>query len=68
MDFLPANDANLGGSDSRVLALVAEQDRILASHDFQNMPRHFGEFLEAGDSGPGVFLGEAVFTSWRLHQ
>jgi len=57
MDFLSANDANLEGvPDPRVLALAAEQDRILVSHDFQTMPRHFGEFLEAQGFSPGVFL------------
>ena len=56
-DFLSANDANLKGVPvSRVLALAAEQDRILVSHDFQTMPRHFGGFLEAGDSSPSLFL------------
>ncbi len=39
-----------------VLALAAEQDRILVSHDFQTMPQHFGEFLGAQCSSPGVFL------------
>ena len=57
MDFLSARDANLEGlPDPRVLALAAEQDRILVSHDFQTMPRHFGEFLEARSASPGVFL------------
>jgi hypothetical protein len=39
-----------------VLALAAEQDRILVSHDFQTMQRHFGEFLGTQGSSPGVFL------------
>ena len=39
-----------------MLALAAEQDRILVSHDFQTMPRHFGEFLGTRGSSPGVFL------------
>src|SRR6266446_3995394 len=57
LDFLSANDATLEGvPDPTVLALAAEQDRILVSHDFQTMPRHFGEFLGAGGSSPGVFL------------
>lgn len=68
MDFLSANDANLAGVlDPGVLALAAEQDRILVSHDFQTMPRHFGEFLQAHGSSPGLILvpqylpiGEAV--------
>lgn len=57
MDFLSANGANLEGvPDPRVLTLAAEQDRILVSHDFQTMPRHFGEFLATRGSSPGVFL------------
>ena len=50
-----------------MLALAAEQNRILVSHDFQTMPRHFGDFLQARGSSPGVLLvpqylpvGEAV--------
>ena len=53
--------------DPEVLALAAEQDRILVSHDFQTMPRHFGDFLQARGSSPGVIvvpqslpIGEAI--------
>ena len=68
MDFLSANDAALEGMpDAEVLALAAAQDRILVSHDFQTMPRHFGNFLQADNSSPGVLLvpqglsvGEAI--------
>ena len=57
MDFLSAKDAKLTGvPDPLVLALAAEHDRVLVSHDFKTMPRHFGEFLEARGSCPGVFL------------
>jgi len=57
MDFLSANEADLEGvPDPEVLALAAGQDRILVSHDFQTMPRHFGDFLDAGNSSPGVLL------------
>jgi hypothetical protein len=57
MDFLSANDADLEGvPDPDVLALAAAQDRILVSHDFQTMPRHFGDFVQAGNSSPGVIL------------
>ena len=53
----PRNEADLEGvPDPEVLALAAGQDRILVSHDFQTMPRHFGDFLEAGNSSPGVLL------------
>jgi hypothetical protein len=57
MDFLSANAADLEGvPDPEVLALAAAQDRILVSHDFQTMPQHFGDFLQAGNSSPGVLL------------
>lgn len=40
MDFLSANEARLEGiPDSDVLALAAEQDRILITHDRQTMPQ-----------------------------
>jgi len=68
MDFLSANEADLEGlPDPEVLALAAAQDRILVSHDFHTMPRHFANFLQAGNSSPGVLLvpqrlpvGEAI--------
>ena len=57
MDFLSANDANLEGvSDPKVLAIATEQGRILVSHNFQAMPRHFGDFLRTRGSSPGVLL------------
>ncbi|MFN0170623.1 MAG: DUF5615 family PIN-like protein [Bryobacteraceae bacterium] len=68
IDFLSAGDANLEGvPDPDVLALAAAEDRILVSHDFQTMPRHFGTFLQARGSSPGLILvpqhmpvGEAI--------
>jgi hypothetical protein len=62
MDFLSANEARLEGvPDPDVLALAAEQNRILVTHDRQTMPQHFGAFLMTGRSSPGVFL---VPTRW----
>jgi Domain of unknown function (DUF5615) len=57
MDFLSAKEANLRRvPDPKVLALAAEQERILVSHDTQTMPRHFGDFLQAHGSSPGLIL------------
>lgn len=54
---MSANDAKLEGvPDSGVLAVAAAEDRILVSHDFQTMPRHFGDFLQARGSSPGLIL------------
>lgn len=41
--------------DPDVLALAAREGRILVSHDFQTMPRHFREFTQHRHS-PGVLL------------
>ena len=57
IDFLSAHAAKLHGvSDPDVLTISAAQGRILVSHDFRTMPKHFAEFLSAGNSSPGVFL------------
>jgi hypothetical protein len=57
MDFLSANRAKLEGvPDPVVLALAAEQGRVLVTSDLRTMPRYFGEFLQGGSSSPGVFL------------
>jgi predicted nuclease of predicted toxin-antitoxin system len=68
MDFLSATEANLEGvPDPEVLALAAEQNRVLVSHDLRTMLRHFGDFLQARGSNPGVLIvpqslpiGEAI--------
>jgi len=57
IDFLSAHAARLAGIvDSDVLTIAAETGRILVTHDFRTMPKHFGEFLEAKGASPGVFL------------
>ena len=57
IDFLSANDANLEGvPDPGVLAFAAAEDRILVSHDFRTMPRHFGDFLQDRGFSPGLIL------------
>ena len=57
LDFLSAHEARLESvPDPEVLARAAEQDRILVTHDFQTMPRHFSDFLQAHGSSPGVLL------------
>jgi hypothetical protein len=57
LDFLSANEAVLHGiADLDVLALAADQNRILVTHDRQTMPYHFGEFLMKRGTSPGVFL------------
>jgi hypothetical protein len=57
LDFLNAYAARLRGrSDLEVLALAAEQQRVLVSHDVGTMPVHFRAFRKAGKRSSGVLL------------
>ena len=57
VDFMTAQEARLGGmKDPEVLALAAEQKRILVSHYAGTMPTHFKRFREAANSNSGFFL------------
>ena len=69
MNFRSAQAARLDRvPDPGVLAFAAVEGRILVSHDFQTMPRHFRRFTQ-GRRSPGVLLvrqdlpvGEAIET------
>jgi hypothetical protein len=43
-------------NDPEVLALAAERQRVLVSHDVGTMPAHFRAFRSAGRQNSGVFL------------
>jgi predicted nuclease of predicted toxin-antitoxin system len=56
IDFQTADEADLRRlPDSEVLALAAEENRILVTHDRRTMPRHFADFI-IHHSSPGVFI------------
>jgi hypothetical protein len=56
IDFQTAFGAGLQGKkDPEVLALAAQHNRILVSHDVGSMPTHFRSF-QAHQRSPGVFL------------
>ena len=56
VDFQTAHEARLSGlEDLKVLALAAEEGRILVTHDRKTMPWHFGEFVKSRTS-PGLFV------------
>jgi hypothetical protein len=69
INFRSAQAARLDGMpDPEVLALAADEGRILVFHDFQTMPKHFRLFTR-GRRSPGVLLvrqdlpvGEAIET------
>ena len=43
-------------NDPEVLALAAEHQRVLVSHDVGTMPAHFRAFRNAEKQSSGVFL------------
>jgi Domain of unknown function (DUF5615) len=44
-----------GISDAQVLAVAAQEGRMLLSHDHHTMPRHFGDFITT-QASPGVII------------
>ncbi len=57
LDFLTAQAAGLRDmKDADVLALAAEQQRVLVSHDVGTMPTHFRTFRSDGKHSAGVLL------------
>jgi len=56
IDFQMADEASLRRlRDPEVLALAAQERRILVTHDRRTMPRHFADFI-LHHSSPGVFI------------
>ena len=56
IDFKTAQEAGLTGlDDPTVLAIAANEGRLLVSHDVSTMPEHFANFIETRTS-PGVIL------------
>lgn len=57
IDFQPASELglHLRVPDDWVLALAAEQGRVLVSHDRKTMPEHFGRFI-ATHTSPGLII------------
>ncbi len=63
----PAVGFHLGTPDDQVLAVAADEGRILVSHDLKTMPNHFAQFIP-NRSSPGVIIvsqslpiGEATY-------
>ncbi len=56
VDFQTSNASLLSGlTDLEVLALAAQENRILVSHDQRTMPRYFAEFISTQTSS-GVII------------
>jgi predicted nuclease of predicted toxin-antitoxin system len=56
IDFQTADELELANlPDPDVLALAAQDGRILVTHDRRTMPTHFGRFIENNKS-PGLIV------------
>jgi predicted nuclease of predicted toxin-antitoxin system len=56
IDFQTAYEAALESlTDLEVLALAAQEGRILVTHDRRTMPAHFGQFIKNNQS-PGLLI------------
>jgi len=55
LDYVTVQNTGLKGTkDPPLLAWVAEQNRILVTHDLKTIPKHAYERVEKGISMPGV--------------
>ena len=59
IDFRSANAAGLEGKkDAEVLAITAQANRILVTHDRKTMPMEFGNFITFQDSGGVIVISQ----------
>jgi predicted nuclease of predicted toxin-antitoxin system len=61
IDFQTAGTANLEGIlDPEVLAIAAQQQRILVSHDRKTMPAEFAQFITTQQSSGVLIVSQRV--------
>lgn len=61
VDFLSAFQAGLQGlADHQVLAIAADDGRILVSHDNRTMPRHFADFISLRPSSGLLIVSQKL--------
>jgi predicted nuclease of predicted toxin-antitoxin system len=63
IDFQTASAAGLEGvKDSEVLAIAAQQERILVSHDRKTMPSEFASFIVSNQSSGVIIVSRKLPT------
>lgn len=61
IDFQTAKAAGLKGvKDSEVLAIAAQQERILVSHDLKTMPSEFAKFIRSNYSAGLIIVPQKL--------
>lgn len=61
IDFQTSNASRLSGlSDLEVLVFVAQEDRVLVSHDHRTMPKYFAELIMNQTSSGVVIVLQTI--------
>jgi hypothetical protein len=61
IDFRTANDAGLASlSDKQVLAIAANEGRVLVTHDRKTMPTHFADFITSNISAGVIIVPQKI--------
>jgi hypothetical protein len=69
IDFQTAHEARLHGvDDAMVLARAAEEGRLVVSHDYRTMPRHFATFVITRTSAGVIMVSQAIPLSGRIYE
>ncbi len=64
IDFQSANAAELEGKkDSEVLAIAAQDGRVLVTHDRKTMPAEFGKFIVSQTSSGILIVSQNLLVS-----
>lgn len=68
LDFQSANEAELEGkADSEVLAIAAQDGRLLVTHDRQTMPAMFGQFIMSKTSSGVLIVSQSLPVSEAIN-
>ncbi|MEH2394644.1 MAG: DUF5615 family PIN-like protein [Nostoc sp.] len=69
IDFQTALAAGLEGvKDSEVLAIAAQQGRILVSHDRKTMPSEFAEFITTNHSAGVIIVSQKLLVEVAIKE
>ena len=61
LDFRSANEAKLEGiKDLEILAIAAQDARVLVTHDRRTMPTEFGQFIMTQTSSGVLILSQSL--------
>lgn len=61
IDLIPSDSLGLRGlADDKVLAIAADSDRILLTHDHRTVPNYFADFLQTHSSSGVIVIHQGM--------